>query len=83
LAAFWRVKRDRVEHYGNEAGLEHAFIQPVLESLGWHLKYQTFLQGRKPDYALFTADSTLGKSLRAGHDSADFWKQPVVVADAR
>jgi hypothetical protein len=49
LSELWRVQRGRVEHYGDEQGLEQAFIQPVLERLGWKLKYQTYLQGWKPD----------------------------------
>jgi hypothetical protein len=44
LAELWRAQRDMVAHYGDEQGLEHAFIQPVLEALvyrqfcscGWH-----------------------------------------------
>lgn len=53
LLALWKKQRELVEHYGDEQGLEEAFIQPVLRSLGWTLKYQTFLQRREPDYALF------------------------------
>lgn len=53
LGKLWNVERNRVKHYGNEAGLEEAFIQPIFKILGWKLKYQTFLQGREPDYALF------------------------------
>src|SRR5437764_9209458 len=49
----WVQQKLRVERYGNEASLEQAFIQPVFQILGWKLKYQTFLQGKKPDYALF------------------------------
>src|SRR4051794_18488995 len=52
IANLWKVQNKRVELYGDEQGLEEAFIQPVLRSLGWKLKYQTFLQNRKPDYAL-------------------------------
>src|SRR5207248_9006297 len=59
LLKLWSEQRHRVELYGNEAGLEHAFIQPVFELLGWKLKYQTYLAGREPDYALFANDAAL------------------------
>lgn len=83
LSELWRVQRGRVEHYGDEQGLEQAFIQPVLERLGWKLKYQTFLQGRKPDYALFVSDEALDAALANGRNSPDFWKYPTLVADAK
>src|SRR5688500_18341105 len=57
LAALWKRERDRIPSYQGEQALEYAFIQPVLEFLGWKLNYQTMLQGRKPDYALFATDS--------------------------
>jgi hypothetical protein len=56
LIALWRTEKDRAPKYGDEAGLEEKVIQPVFEILGWRLKYQTFLQGREPDYALFMTD---------------------------
>ena len=83
LTELWRVQRGRVEHYGDEQGLEQAFIQPVFERLGWKLKYQTFLQGRKPDYALFLNDEALDAALVSGRNSPDFWKYPTLVADAK
>ena len=83
LSDLWERERDRVADYGNEAGLEHAFIQPVLETLGWRLKYQTFLRGRKPDYALFLDDASLRRSLKAGRTSPSFWNHPIVLADAK
>jgi hypothetical protein len=52
LGRLWNVQRTRVARYESEATLEEAFIQPVLEILGWKLIYQTFLQRREPDYAL-------------------------------
>ena len=42
LIALWKTERSRVEKYGDEAGPEEKFIQPVFDILGWHLKYQTF-----------------------------------------
>lgn len=48
LLALWEREKSRVELYGDEAGLEEKFIQPVFEILGWHLKYQSYLQGREP-----------------------------------
>ena len=83
LAELWRAQRDMVAQYGDEQGLEHAFIQPVLESLGWHLKYQAFLRGRKPDYALFLDDAVLRQAVKAGRTSQDFWKYPIALADAK
>ncbi|MEX0716288.1 MAG: N-6 DNA methylase [Planctomycetaceae bacterium] len=83
LAALWERERNRVERYGTEAPLEHAFIQPVLELLGWKLHYQTFLQGRKPDYALFLTDADHDAALATERRSADFWEHVAVVADAK
>ena len=83
LVNLWKAERKRVAKYGNEQGLEVAFIQPVLKALGWKLKYQTFLQGREPDYALFVSDDELSHALDAGHKSDDFWKPAAVVADAK
>lgn len=83
LVDLWKTQRNRVEHYGDEQGLEQAFIQPVFERLGWKLKYQTFLQPRKPDYALFLTDELLDEALQAGRTSPDFWKYPTLVADAK
>jgi len=56
LLELWKRQCSRVEYYGSEQGLEQAFIQPVLQILGWKLIYQTHLRGRKPDYALFISD---------------------------
>ena len=82
LGAVWREQRTRVEQYGDEQGLEEAFIHPVLKSLGWKLKYQPFLRGRRPDYALFLDDMSFDAALEAGRNEQDFWKHPTVVADA-
>ena len=83
LTELWGEQRNRVEHYGNEQSLEQAFIQPVLQILGWKLIYQTHLRGRKPDYALFLEDASLDSSLQAGRLNPDFWKFPTVLADAK
>ena len=55
----------------------------MLERLGRKLKYQTFLQGRKPDYALFVSDEALDAALASGRNSPDFWKYPALVADSK
>lgn len=81
LAALCRTERNRVEHYLDEAVLEQAFIQPVLEELGWKLKYQTFLQNRKPDYALFLDDASYDAALRAGRNSPEFCDYSKIVGD--
>ena len=83
LLTLWRSEKDRVALYGDEAGLEHRFIQPVLEALGWHLKYQTYLDGREPDYALFLHEQSLDAALRAGRTNPDFWRHATLVADAK
>jgi type I restriction-modification system DNA methylase subunit len=83
LSELWRAEKGRVEKYGDEQGLEQAFIQPVLKSLGWELKYQTFLQGRKPDYALFLDNASLDAALAVDRTSPDYWKYPTLVADAK
>ena len=83
LVALWKKERGRVERYGAEAPLEQAFIQPVLEATGWKLIYQTFLEGRKPDYALFASDDAMDAALRVDRTSPDFWPNAVVVADAK
>jgi len=83
IAKLWTVQKSRVEHLGNEQSLEYAFIQPVFEELGWKLIYQTYIQGGKPDYALFTEDSSLDAALQAGKKSLDFWAFPKLVADAK
>ncbi|MFH1749140.1 MAG: DNA methyltransferase [Planctomycetota bacterium] len=79
----WRQERDRVEQYGSEASLEQAFIQPLFEILGWKLIYQTWLQNRKPDYALFLDDPSKDAALAAGRNAPDFWQHPAILADAK
>ncbi len=76
-------REDRAEKYGDEAGLEQKLIQPVFEALGWQIKYQTFLQGREPDYALFLSAAELDRALDAGRRSPDFWSHATLVADAK
>jgi type I restriction-modification system DNA methylase subunit len=83
LLTLWKTEKDRVELYGDEAGLEHKFIQPVFEKLGWHIKYQTYLNGREPDYALFANDAALDAALHAGRNHSDFWSHATLVADAK
>jgi hypothetical protein len=83
LAESWKVQRGRVERYGDEHGLEEGFKQPVLRELGWKLKYQTWLQAREPDYALFLDDAALDAALAAGRNDDGFWKTAAVVADAK
>ena len=83
LLSLWRVESARVALYGDEAGLEEKFIQPVFEALGWHLKYQTYLNRREPDYALFLSDDDLHAALSAGRTSPDFWSHAAAVADAK
>ena len=83
LTDLWQQERSRVDQYGSEASLEQAFIQPLFESLGWKLIYQTWLQGRRPDYALFLDDDSKDAALQAGRQSHEFWHHPAVLADAK
>lgn len=83
ITDLWREQRPRVEHYGDEQGLEQAFIQPFLAALGWKLKYQTYLQGRKPDYALFLDDASLDAALAVRRNAPEFWHYPTILADAK
>jgi len=83
LGTIWQTQRSRVSQYGDEQGLEEAFIQPVLRELGWKLKYQTFLQGRGPDYALFSDDESLDRAIQIGRTAPEFWSYATVVADAK
>src|SRR5262245_16057264 len=59
IAELWSEQEELAPKYGAEAPLEKAWIQPVFEALGWPLFYQTFIKGRKPDYALFLDKSAL------------------------
>lgn len=79
----WRQERGRVEQYGSEASLEQALIQPLFEILGWKLIYQTWLKGRKPDYALFLDDRSKDAALAAGRQAPEFWQHPAILADAK
>ena len=83
LLSLWGEEKNRVDRYGDEAGLEEKFIQPVFKALGWHLKYQTFLNRREPDYALFLTDEDLTAAVNVGRTSPDFWEHAVAVADAK
>jgi hypothetical protein len=83
VLTLWKAEKDRVALYGDEAGLEHKFIQPVFEALGWHIKYQSYLNGREPDYALFLSDDALEAALRAGRNNPEFWSHSTLVADAK
>lgn len=83
LQAVWRAEAQRVALYGDEAGLEEKFIQPVFECLGWHLKYQAFLNRREPDYALFLSDADLHRAVVAGRTNPAFWESAAAVADAK
>ena len=83
MQRLWAVQRGRVELYGNEAGLEHQLIQPIFEILDWHIKYQSYLDGREPDYALFASDADLEVALHAGRSNSDFWQTAAMVADAK
>lgn len=82
LSQLWQAESHRVDRY-NEQGLEHAFIQPVFDALGWKINYQTYLRGRKPDYALFLDDTGLDAALRAGRTNQAYWQYPSIVADAK
>lgn len=83
LVSLWKAQSERVALYGDEAGLEEKFIQPIFEALGWHTKYQAYLNGREPDYALFLTDEALNAALHAGRNNPHFWDHAAAVADAK
>ncbi|MCC6230531.1 MAG: N-6 DNA methylase [Phycisphaerales bacterium] len=83
IADVWRDQEDLAPKYGGEQTLEEAWIQPVLEALGWPLYYQTFIKGRKPDYALFLDKAAKRSAVNAGKTDPHFWKHPTIVADAK
>ena len=83
LLTLWKREKSRVARYGNEAALEEKFIQPVFEFLAWSIIYQTHLQGREPDYALFTSDTKLEDALQVVRTNSDFWLHATMVADAK
>lgn len=83
LQALWSRVQRRVEQYGNEAGLEYGFIQPVFEILGWQISYQAYLNGRSPDYALFATTDDLEAAYESGRVSPNFWPSAAMVADAK
>lgn len=82
LAQLWRQQKNRVHQY-TEPNLEEAFIQPVFKELGWTLLYQTFVRGRKPDYALFFTEQDFDRALSKGQKSPAFWEHAAIVADAK
>ncbi|MDO8303383.1 MAG: hypothetical protein Q7T18_09085 [Sedimentisphaerales bacterium] len=82
LGQLWKIQKKRVEHYA-EPTLEEAFIQPVFKQLGWPLLYQTFLRGRKPDYALFLNEIDLETATTKDRTEPAFWDTVALVADAK
>ena len=82
LAALWAKEGRTLPGLGEQA-MEHRFVQPVFEALGWEASYQTFLEGRKPDYALFRTRDAYDAALAAGTDRPGFWSPAAVVADAK
>ncbi len=83
IAELWKTQKNRVAKYRDEQGLEAGFIMPVLYALGWKLKYQTLLEDRKPDYALFLDDQALQAAIDAGRNAPEFWNHPAALADAK
>lgn len=82
IAHIWASERERVGEY-SEAGLEEAFVHPVLHRLGWRLVYQTYLRGRRPDYAFFLSEELKDQALQAGRKSQSFWEPAELVGDAK
>jgi hypothetical protein len=83
IAELWREQEELAPKYDAEPSLEEAWIQPVLEAFGWPLIYQTFIKGRRPDYALFLDKAARRAAVNAGRREPDFWKHPTIVADAK
>ena len=83
LAQLWTEHGEIVQSGVGEAMVERTWVQPTLERMGWELFYQTHIQGRKPDYALFLDRGSFRAAVEAGKTNADFWLHPTVVADAK
>jgi len=68
-----------------EADLEHNWIRPVLDILGHHYGVQEGLHHDplKPDYAFFPDQETLEEAYSHKKDSEDFYKNAIVVGDAK
>ena len=79
---FGTSKRPRPKISGRSR--TRASLHPArFDALGWKLKYQAFLQGREPDYALFLSDEDHRNAIHAGRKSPEFWKFPKLLADAK
>ncbi|MBX7134419.1 MAG: Eco57I restriction-modification methylase domain-containing protein [Fimbriimonadaceae bacterium] len=83
LASLWSDKREILTPDLGEHTLEDEWVHPVLTALGWPFVYQTFIQRRRPDYALFLSEDRKRSALRVGKQNPDFWSHAAVVADAK
>lgn len=81
--SIWARERANLPLYQSEAALENSFIQPILRALGWSYIHQPTLNGRRPDYALFTDDEARSAALQSGQHEDAFWSHAAVVADAK
>ena len=68
-----------------EADLEHNWIRPVLDRLGHHYGVQesAHQDPLKPDYAIFADKEALDEAYSHKRGSDDFYKNAVVVGDAK
>ncbi len=68
-----------------EADLEHNWIRPVLDRLGHHYGVQesAHQDPLKPDYAFFADREALDEAYSHKRGSDDFYKNAVVVGDAK
>ena len=74
LATLWKRENRPGRRYGAEAPLEQAFIQPVLEAIGWKLIYQTHLEGRQTGRVRVRRRcDAKDAALARGRTNLEFW----------
>jgi type I restriction-modification system DNA methylase subunit len=79
------IKKSRNFERYVEADLEHNWIRPVLDRLGHHYGVQesAHQDPLKPDYAFFADKEALDEAYSHKRGSDDFYKNAVVVGDAK
>jgi hypothetical protein len=86
VGKLWRMAQEFGASW-NEAQTEKAFIQPVLELLGWHYIVQTksMKHGRvsRPDYTLFADAATRDAAYSLQADEDAFYRRALAIAEAK
>lgn len=83
LAQIWADKQELLSPDLGELTMEDEWVHPALDAFGWKYVYQTRIQGRQPDYALFLDDLDKREALHCGKSKPGFWDKVCVVADAK